>query len=232
MIPIAVNADAVERCRNLLTKCAPEWKDFQVALAAEYFGFWLGPASPEMQWTKIIRKTVDVTTTWASLHFGFFYNTFACNIYILSLFSFVGQLAYSNKEVDKILRVMAARMFAGPGNWITLDFLCSPKLIGLPVSLRNLADTLYASKVRVSKKLEACTQKLVDDLLLSVSAFNDNHDTDHCHSLCHANAFGINVRLAEQQYKVEPCYSKTPFSKLLVKKRQIQLSQKKPLPST
>jgi len=228
MIPLAVSADPIAQCKQMLCEHAPGWKNFNVALAAEYLGFWLGPASPNLQWNKIIRKAREVADTWSSLHLGFFYNTLACNIYILSLFSYVGQLATANSDVDKFLKHMTAKMFAGPGNWIPLDFLCSLKLIGMPVSLRNLSDTMYASKVRVAGKLEDYTQQIVNDLLLSVSAFNQNHGTDHSHAAWHANALGVNVRLAEQQYKVEPCYLKSPVNKLLIKtKGQTQLSQKK-----
>ena len=64
---------------------------------------------------------------------GFFLNVLAINVYIVPLFSYIGQLARLNKEIEGTFVKIKSKLLAGPGNWLTMDMLHTLKEFGFPV---------------------------------------------------------------------------------------------------
>ena len=210
-------------CFRLL---APAWADFSFKDHAEYLGFMLGPGGADTVWDAVIRKADDTILRWSQLGLGFNFNVLACNIYVLSLFQYIGQLAACNDKVTGLLKRMESRLFRGPGNWIPTGFLVSLKLIGFHVELRDLGATLLASKVRVANHSCLDTMHLRHDLCLAVNAFRTTYP-DHHHVHWHSHAFLLNLVLANHNFRVD-CLKDNDISSLCaVGEQQALKSQKK-----
>ena len=203
LVPLGDDPDIVKRFADTLRTHAPSWSSIRVQLSAEYLGFMLGPDSHTKQWDVVIRKACDTSRRWANLHSGMFYNVLACNVYILPLFSYVGQLALMNKEVVKCLSKIRSTMFSGPGGWIPQYFLHNMTVFGFPVHLRCLGDAILASQVRTAHNLSMDTGRIAAEFGLAYLAFQTRHGDSHVHSTWHAHAFIANLGSASQTCKAE-----------------------------
>ena len=163
----------------------------------------LGPQGYEKQWNSTARKAIDTAKRWAALHAGFFYNILACNIYIIPLFSYIGQLAKAGKEVQLIMDQVIRIMFTGSGNWIPKDFLSSLQVFGFPVQLRDLASQISASKVRVAHNIGVDLDEIATQTCLHVLQHARQHGDDHIHHEWHSKAFGINLVLHRNAFQEE-----------------------------
>ena len=179
----------------------------------------LGPESLDKQWNNVIRKACDTTRRWANLHSGFFYNVLACNVYILPLFSYVGQLASTNLEVVKCSNDILSSMFTGPGGWLPRYFLCSMTIFGFPAQIRCLEDSILASKIRVANNIEIDVDDLSTTLGLALRALRSKFGEYHKHSEWHENAFVCNLALANRQCRIN-CESSGFNSNDLVKQKE------------
>ena len=92
----------------------PQWSKFKVQLHTEFQGFVIGPGATNIMWNSILRKAADTAIRWRNLHLGFFFSLIACNIYILPLFSYVGQLARCTKEVVTFSEWLKCFLFHWP----------------------------------------------------------------------------------------------------------------------
>ena len=115
--------DSIPHFSTLLNKYSPTWSEFQVRQWAEYLGFVVGPASVHRQWDNVVRKASDTILRWKKVNAGFFFNLLAANIYVLSLFCYIGQLARTDAKVDSCCQFMRSCFFVGPGNWLPASFL-------------------------------------------------------------------------------------------------------------
>lgn len=129
-------SDRSDCIRGILSECALDWIGFKIADSAEYLGFKIGPGATTTQWES------------PGLGCSFFYNVLAGNMHILSIFGYIGQLVNADATLDTFLQYMVAKMFPGPGNWISVEFLSCLSMRGYPVGLQRLQDSLCASKTR------------------------------------------------------------------------------------
>ena len=153
----------------------PQWADFLFAQSAEYLGVLIGPDSHKHAWSNVIKKATTTSLTWKRLNTGFFFNILGSNIFIFSLFHYLGQLLLFDGTIQKILDWHHWLLFGGPGSWL-------PKL--LPVELKQLEDTLQASKVRLAENLpKSFTEDLGVELGRAMLAFRETHEEDDEHYL-------------------------------------------------
>jgi len=177
-------------------------------------------------WDTVIRKATDTVTRWKSIHAGVFYNVLACNVYILSLFSYVGQLVKLDKSVHKFLGYMERNMFVGPGGWLPPDFMSSLMLIGFPAQIRNLHASTFSAKVRVAVQTCDDYNKFSDDLLVNISNFlNREGAHEHPHYQWHMDALARNLADAHVEFQRQ-CNSGSDIASLVdrngKKHKQIQ----------
>ena len=150
---------------------APGWSSFRCSDCAEYLGILLGPGACGKEWHIVVRKASDTTIRWKHIACGFFFNVIACNVFILSLFSYLGQFLNFEPCVDTFENWMARQLFGGPGSWLPKDMKFNLKAIGLPVELRSLADSLTAAKVRVCHRSQLDLEELTSELGIGVIRF-------------------------------------------------------------
>jgi len=208
---------------------APQWKDFAVKLHAEYLGFQLGPEGTEKMWENCCRKAIDTTNRWRNVKAGFFFNVIASNIYILPLFSYIGQLACTDDHVDKALLHLKSTLFAGPGSWLPDLFLTHLRVFGLHAELRDIKTTIRASKVRLALTSELAgdaLETLAADSWLEANKFKIHHGEDHPYAEWHGHIFAVNICRELLKFKREGGMLDPEFVKLqddiLGKKKRIQ----------
>jgi len=211
-----------------LDECTPQWSQFKIVSHAEYLGFLLGPGSVGRMWDGVIRKATDTIIRWKNLHAGIFFNILACNIYILSLFSYIGQLVHPDDKVKQFLAYMERNLFVGPGGWIPPGFMCSLLLIGFPVQLRDLYKTCFAAKIRVALDTCADYKDISDDLLVNINLFNNRDGSEqHPHYLWHRYAFAKNIHFARTDFQHQYCSGEDAASIIARSKRKSEKIQKK-----
>ena len=76
-----------------------EWFKFAIRTHGAYLGFQLGPGSTDTQFDNAIKKETDTIQRWKNLSAGFFYNILAANVFIMLLFTYVGQLSAGEKKI-------------------------------------------------------------------------------------------------------------------------------------
>jgi len=200
-IPLEDSEDACANLSALISENVPQWKDFKVALSSEYLGFQVGPGSASIQWNKVIAKASDTVVKWQSLHLGFFFNLLACNVFILSLFSYLGQLCTPNQLVIQFMHWLKNKLFTGPGNWIPISVLHDIKELGFPAQLRELCDAICASKVRVFAKLPEEFNELSVRVGTAINGYGYRHGPEHRHFEWHKNCMLRNLVTADQYVK-------------------------------
>ena len=179
----------------------PTWSAFKITTSAEYLGFLLGPGSLGRQWENPIKKAMDNALKWRSVKAGFFYNILAVNIYILSLFTFIGQLAKPDLHVDECFAYIRSHLFSGPGNWIPQSFLENLKELGFPTQIRDMKAAFLASRIRVALTSTLPLTDLITETGTAITAFRAKYcNSPHPHSEWHNNTFLFNVTLAQQLF--------------------------------
>ena len=113
-----------------LTHIVPQWATIPILVNAKYLGFYLGPGGQAATWNKILKSMTKVADKWAKVHPGALYSVLACNTYITSKISFVAQCFDLPCDIGWFMRKLVAKLFVGPGNWITPEVLYSLKSIG------------------------------------------------------------------------------------------------------
>ena len=199
IVPLSATADYA-RFGTLLKMFSPDWNDFKISNCAEYLGFYLGPGSLSRQWDTPIKKAMDNCLKWRHVKAGFFFNILAVNIYIMSLFTFIGQLAKPNRKIDECFAHIRASLFSGPGNWVPQLFLEHLKELGFHTQVRDMKTAFFASRVRVA----LCTTLPLNDLAVEIgniiNRFNTTHEqTPHPHTDWHFNTFLFNITLAQKK---------------------------------
>ena len=112
----------------MFSNIAPKWSSFKISDSAEYLDFFLGPAAHNIMWDGAIRKATDTVRRWKQLNTGFFFNILACNVYILPVFSYIGQLVHPDHKTIEFTKFIERQLFRGPGNWIPKHFLSNLQL--------------------------------------------------------------------------------------------------------
>ena len=198
VIPLASSDELIEVFSTCFRSTVPEWSSFAIKTHSEYLGFQLGPGSTNTQFDNAIKKGTDTVQRWKNLSAGFFYNILASNIFVMSLFTYAGQLASCDHKVDHFLKYLESKLFVGPGNWLPPGFLFSLRDIGFPTQIRNIRDTISASKVRVACLSSLDLNTLSTEVGLAIIAHRIHFNDDHPHSEWHRNTFVVNLILAKR----------------------------------
>ena len=151
----------------------------------------------------MLRKAADVVVKWKNLHLGFFYNMIACNVYILPLFSYVGQLVRCSEDVSKFLSWMKDQLFSGPGNWVHLEILTNFKRLGFPIEVRDLKEGMYASQVRVAANTEEDIETLHAEVGRQIISHRNSECGDVKFATWHSHCFVNNIVLAKRGFDLD-----------------------------
>ena len=203
VIPLVDSDVKIQEFTAYFHESVPEWSNFAIKTHGEYLGFQLGPGSTNAQFDNALKKGTDTIQRWKNLSAGFFYNILASNVFILSLFTYVGQLAACDKKIDTFLNYLERKLFVGPGNWLPPGFLCSLNDIGFPSQVRNIKDNIAASKVRVACLSSLDLDTLSTEVGLAISAHRIKFPFGHPHYDWHCNAFAVNLTLAKREMQCE-----------------------------
>ena len=102
-----------EVLRQRLALSDRDWLRVQISGAAEYLGFWLGPAGAAKLWDKAFRKVEARVTAWASVGLGLQDSLWVYNVYLLSTLSFILQLAPLPPEASQLEARWLRRLIRG-----------------------------------------------------------------------------------------------------------------------
>ncbi len=182
---------------------------------AEYLGFLLGPGACGHEWDGPVRKATDAVIKWAKVKCGMFFDIIACNVFILSFFGYIMQLAPADEPVKKFLDFMIRNMFVGPGNWLPLRIACALGHAGFKVSLRDLFCDSVAAKVRVAHRTELDLDSLAAECFLARNAYLCNKGFDAPHSRWHLTSMASTVMLAKEGATQEVDIGQSRFRELL-----------------
>ncbi len=120
---------------------------------------------------------------------GFFFNLLAANIYILPLFSFIGQIVSPDRSTEQLQTHMRHQLFAGPGNRLPPDFLLSLTSLGFPANLRDLETSILASQIRLALTTKLKLQHIASETSKQILSFYNHHGTQHPHVAWHDLCF-------------------------------------------
>ena len=191
--------------REEFSKLAASWSQFDFKDHAEYLGFVLGPSGRVNMWSNVVAKALDTTNRWKQIGAGFFFNVIAANVFILSLFAFVGQLASPDDLVKECITTIRNALFSGPGNWLPPCILNNLKELGFPVQARDPFASMLASKVRVALTSQLDLNTICTELALHKLHWQRSHTIDHPHWLWHQDALIFNVICARRTFCSTPC---------------------------
>ena len=199
-IPLC-DASASEAFVAKFAELAPTWSEIAIQDHAEYLGFVLGPGACINMWSNVVAKALDTVSRWKKIAAGFFFNVIASNIFILSLFSFVGQLACPDSSVGDCITTMRNSLFSGPGNWLPPCLLNNLKELGFPVQARDPFAAMLASKVRIALTSQLDIDTMSTELGLRRISWQRLHDKSHPHWDWHHNTFVFNVVCARNDFR-------------------------------
>ena len=91
----------------------------------------------------------------------------ACNVYIFSKMSYILQCARLPSTIGKTMLQITAKLFQGPGMWITPDFLNDLSSVGSPFELVNPHAYSMAIASRVILKAGFDIQKVITEYLIT-----------------------------------------------------------------
>ena len=137
---------------------------------------------------------MEVTNRWKNICAGFFFNTLASNVYILPIFSYIGQLANPDHIIDIFSQYYRNRLFGGPGNWLPPEFLEQMSLFGFPAQLRDLKASILASKVRVASTTQLDLVQLSSDIGFKLIDFRARTSSEHPWHIWHSNILILNQK--------------------------------------
>jgi len=146
---------------------------------------------------------------------GFLFNILAANVYLIPLFSYVGQLALVNKGALDAINHLKASLFPGPGNWLPSLFLNNMRLLGFDAQVHDVQENAEAAKIRVAYRSDLDIEALSAETGLAINAFNTNASDSHEHRRWHAQSFVVNVALARRSFKIAGGHVHPPIQRIL-----------------
>ena len=117
-ILIPLWSTSVVDAASSLASWVPKWAGFFVQFWGKYLGFAVGPASRRHVWPTALAKFADRARSWAALGLGLHYNTAVYNTYVVSVLSFLFQLARPPPDLAQVEAAALRRLASGPGNWV------------------------------------------------------------------------------------------------------------------
>ena len=143
--------DSVGNAANQMTTWVPDWASFKVSFWGKYLGYAIGPEKKAHMWQAALAKVVDRARLWAPLGLGLHYNAIVFNTYVVSVLSFLMQLARPPKELDKAIQTALRLLASGPGNWAQpVDLYNLEENYGQVRSFSNPLTIATAAKIRVA----------------------------------------------------------------------------------
>ena len=188
-----------ENCRKMIQELFPNWKQISVQSCGKYLGFEIGPGSTDIFWKKAITKAEKNANQWHQLHLGFLFSVLAFNIYIASVFSYLGQLAKPGNEVQESCKKILRILFPGPGNWVTNQVLCSLTHLGFPSEVSDVNCIAKVSMLRYWKSTGLPIGDLAEDMMLHMKIYEAKGGMDHKFLDWHQNAFCLQLAANAQQ---------------------------------
>jgi hypothetical protein len=179
--------------QSRIAMVCPLWANFKVQFHGTYLGFAVGPDSPQHMWCDAIKKAKGETVKWKGLGLGLFFNILVCNVFICSIFSYIGQLATPSNEVMQFGRFIQAKLFSGPGGWITYRAITSIKYMGMPAEVRHLSDMCRASMARIYIKSSLGLNELSVAESLAFQGWKDDRRCSVSFGHWHSGAFVSNI---------------------------------------
>ena len=145
--------DSPERAAAVVSAWVPQWANFKVQYWGKYLGFVIGPEKSEHLWKAALAKYTDRARSWASLGLGLQFNAAIYNAYVLSVLTFLLQLAVLPPGFAAIEAAALRRLAPGPGNWIQPEDLYF--LADSFGQARSFADPLVVS-IAARVRVHAC----------------------------------------------------------------------------
>ena len=167
------------------------------------------------QWSKAIAKCRSTAIRWRNIGAGFLFNVLAANVYMIPLFSYVGQLAEVSQDVQRTIQHMKASLFPGPGNWLPDLLLHNMRLLGFEAQVHDVQISAASAKVRVAYRSTLDIDTLSTETGLAINAFFSNATPDHPHHIWHTHSYVVNAALARRQFRASNGHVSPPIAKLL-----------------
>ena len=143
------------------------WSEIPIRQNGKYLGFYIGPGGDELTWNGVCNKMLATSAKWASVGAGGLLSILACNIYIFSKMSYILQCAKLPPNIYQTMLKITAKLFKGPGMWITPDFLNDMTSIGCSHELINPHAYSLAITARVILKAGFDIQEMITEYLIA-----------------------------------------------------------------
>ena len=149
----------------LIRELCPHWRNISIKTCGKYLGFVVGPGAVDSSWDNPSQKYLERARQWSSLKLGLFLNSQCYKIFVVSVLSYIMQLADDPRELSeqyaKALRLLAP----GPGNWITTsDAAHLEKFYSFPGSFPDPQWLSLACKLRVISEVASDCKQKADEL--------------------------------------------------------------------
>ena len=144
-------------------------------------------------WRKAQVKVEKRIMQWRQLHPGMLFSVLAYNHHILPVLSYIAQLVPPSTAVLKMMDAAVAKLFPGPGNWLTPGMARSLKHYGLANQLVDLALVSMASMQRYYQQTALNIDELSTDMYLQQSAYCKLPGCNKEFADWHRAAFSLNV---------------------------------------
>ena len=149
-IPLWPNFNA-KALRSHIIELCPHWRDIALQSHGKYLGYFIGPGSVGLSWDKALNKFLLRCQEWSRLGLGVHYSLHAYRIFIVSVLSFVMQLAEDPDVLDDYNKKALRLIMRGPGNWITVsDAVHLSSSFSFPLNFLRLENLSMACKMRVA----------------------------------------------------------------------------------
>ena len=117
---------------------------------AKYLGVLVGPGGVEHFWEAPILQMWKVVEKWSRINLGVHWRCKVYNMFAVSILQFYLQLFGMAEDLLAAERRALARVFSGPGNWISKDILKGLKRqLGACYGILDLQQVANAAKMRL-----------------------------------------------------------------------------------
>jgi len=137
--------------RTAVSHIAPDWGGVNIAGAAKYLGFYVGPDKSDTSWSSPIKKYKDRAKQWGTLGFGMLLTLQAYQVYVSSVLQFIAQLEPLPYNFEDIERGAVRSLLPGPTAWMLPGCLKDATHMHFPTALVDLVAVAQAAKVRVAR---------------------------------------------------------------------------------
>ena len=134
----------------MIARRFPNLSHLEVAEAAKYLGFWVGPGAGDTTWIAPLRKFMKRAADCRALGGGTCIAINAINTYAYSVLSFTCQLRDPTTEVIRTCKHFNMKVIGGPYRWLPDDLISSAKLyLGARAQPFDIEILAFTTKLRV-----------------------------------------------------------------------------------